>query len=72
MAFTILRGGRVLDSAAGTAEFADILIEDDTIREIGPPGLPAPDAARPIAADRRLLQQTRRDRAYRTAEPVSS
>ncbi len=38
MAFSILRGGRVLDIAAGTAEPADILVEDDTIREIGPPG----------------------------------
>jgi len=37
MAFSILRGGRVLDIAAGTAEPADILVEDDTIREIGPP-----------------------------------
>ena len=35
MTHTILRGGRVLDIAAGTAEPADILIEDDTIREIG-------------------------------------
>jgi 5-methylthioadenosine/S-adenosylhomocysteine deaminase len=55
MAYTILRGGRVLDIAAGTADFADILIEDDTIREIGPPGCPAPDGALEIAATRRLL-----------------
>ena len=39
MAWTILRGGRVLDIAAGSADFADILIDRDTIREIGPPGL---------------------------------
>jgi hypothetical protein len=26
MAFTMIRGGRVLDIAAGTADFADILI----------------------------------------------
>ena len=38
MAYTIIRGGWVLDIRAGTAEPADILIEDDTIREIGPPG----------------------------------
>ena len=38
MAYTMLRGGRVLDIAAGTAEPADILVEDDTIREIGAPG----------------------------------
>ena len=41
MAYTMLRGGRVLDIAAGTAEPADILVEDDTIREIGAPGCPA-------------------------------
>ena len=46
MTHTILRGGRVLDIAAGTADFADILIEGDTIRQIGPPGSPAPEGAR--------------------------
>ena len=55
MAHTILRGGRVLDIAGGTAEFADILIEDDTIREIGPPGCAAPEGAIEISAARRLL-----------------
>ncbi len=55
MAYTILRGGRVLDIAAGTAEPADILIEDDTIREIGPPGCPAPDGAAEIPAARKLI-----------------
>src|SRR6267142_1217353 len=55
MAYTILRGGRVLDIAAGTAEPADILIEDDTIGEIGPPGCAAPGGAAEIAAARRLL-----------------
>src|ERR1700719_4884930 len=55
MAYTILRGGRALDIAAGTAELADILIEDDTIREIGPPGLAAPDGATLISAERKLI-----------------
>jgi guanine deaminase len=55
MAFSILRGGRVLDIAARTAEPADILIENDTIREIGPPGCAAPEGAAEIAAARRLL-----------------
>ena len=55
MAWTILRGGRVLDIAAGTADFADILIDGDTIREIGPPGLTAPPDAVEISAARRLL-----------------
>ena len=55
MAYTIVRGGRLLDIRAGTAEAADILIEDDTIREIGPPGLAAPAGARGIAAAQRLI-----------------
>jgi 5-methylthioadenosine/S-adenosylhomocysteine deaminase len=55
MSHTILRGGLVLDIAAGSAEPADILIEDDTIREIGPPGCAAPEGATEISAARRLL-----------------
>jgi guanine deaminase len=55
MAYTVLRGGRVLDIAKGTADFADILVEDDTIREVGPPGCPAPEGAREIPAARRLV-----------------
>src|SRR5690349_19658644 len=55
MAYTIIRGGLVLDIVAATAEPADILVEDDTIREIGPPGLAAPVDAREISAARRLI-----------------
>ncbi len=55
MTYTIVRGGRVLDIAAGSAELADILIEGDTIREIGPPGCAAPEGATEILAARRLL-----------------
>src|SRR5271166_606283 len=55
MSYTIVRGGRLLDIAAGTAQPADILIEDDTIREIGPPGAAAPQGAVEIAAAGRLL-----------------
>jgi 5-methylthioadenosine/S-adenosylhomocysteine deaminase len=55
MAYTVLRGGLVLDIRAGTADPADILIEDDTIRELGPPGLAAPEGAREILAARRLV-----------------
>ena len=55
MSHTILRGGRVLDISAGTAEPADILIEDDTIREIGQPGCSAPEGTIEISAARRLL-----------------
>jgi cytosine/adenosine deaminase-related metal-dependent hydrolase len=55
MSHTILRGGLLLDIAAGTAEPADILIEGDTIRELGPPGCAAPEGATEISAARRLL-----------------
>ncbi len=55
MAYTILRGGLVLDIRAGTAEPADILIEDDTIRELGAPGCAAPEDASEISAARRLI-----------------
>jgi guanine deaminase len=55
MAYTILRGGLVLDIRSGTAAPADILIEDDTIREIGPLGCPAPEGAHEISAARRLI-----------------
>jgi 5-methylthioadenosine/S-adenosylhomocysteine deaminase len=55
MAYTILRGGLVLDIRAGTAAPLDILIEDDTIRELGPPGCPAPADACEISAARRLI-----------------
>src|SRR5262249_2668330 len=51
----IVRGGLVLDIRAGKADPADILIEDDTIREVGPPGCPAPAEAREISAVRRLI-----------------
>ena len=55
MTHTILRGGLMLDIAAGTAQPADILIEHDTIKEIGSPGCPAPEGAVEISAARRLL-----------------
>jgi hypothetical protein len=55
MNYTTLPGGRLLDIAAGTAEFADVLIEGDMIREVGPPGRPAHDGAVEISAARRPL-----------------
>jgi guanine deaminase len=55
VSYTIVRGGRVLDIAAGTAEPADILVDGDTIREVGAPGLPAPEGAVEIAAAHRLI-----------------
>jgi cytosine/adenosine deaminase-related metal-dependent hydrolase len=55
MTYAILRGGRVLDIARGTADVADVLIAGDTIREVGPAGLAAPPGATEISAVRRLL-----------------
>ena len=55
MSHTILRDGLVLDIAAGSAEPADILIEGDMIRELGPPGCPAPEGAAEVSAAKRLL-----------------
>ncbi len=52
---TIIRGGRLLDMTAHRADPADILIERDTIREIGRPGLAAPEGARVVDARDRLL-----------------
>ncbi|MGY6633048.1 MAG: amidohydrolase family protein [Alkalilacustris sp.] len=51
----IIRGGRLIDIAAGTADPADILIDDDTIAAIGAPGMDAPEGAAVINASRRLL-----------------
>lgn len=55
MAYTVVRGGLVLDIRAGTADPADLLIDGNTIREVGPPGLAAPESAREIDAARRLI-----------------
>src|SRR5256885_13568420 len=55
MANTITRGGRVLDIDKGTAEPRDILIRDDTIAEIGAPGLAAPEDATVVSAERKLI-----------------
>lgn len=45
----------MLDAGAHTAAARDILIDGDTIAEIGPPGLAAPDGADMIDAADRLL-----------------
>jgi guanine deaminase len=55
MPYTVIRGGHLLDIAAGTAAVADVLIDGDTIREIGPPGMAAPQGAAEIAAAGKLL-----------------
>ena len=53
--FIVIRNGRLLDIAGHRADPADLLLAGDTIREIGPPGLAAPDGARVIDASDRLL-----------------
>ena len=53
--FAVVRGGRLLDIAGHGADYADILIEGDTIREIGRPGMDAPGDARTIEAADRLV-----------------
>ena len=52
---TIIRGGRLLDIERHAAEPADILVEEDSVREIGPPGMPAPADASALDASGRLL-----------------
>jgi len=55
-AHTVVRGGRVLDPAAGTADAADLLIRDGRIEALGPPGMEAPaDAALVDAGDRLII-----------------
>ncbi|HYE92756.1 MAG TPA: amidohydrolase family protein, partial [Terriglobales bacterium] len=55
MSRSVVRGGRVLDARRRRAELADILIEDGAIREIGPPGLAAPEGATVVDARDRLV-----------------
>ena len=52
---TIIRGGRLLDARAHRADAADVLVAGDTITEVGPPGLAAPDGATLIDARGMLL-----------------
>ena len=55
MTTTIIRGGRVLDVAAHRAEPADVLVDGAVIREIGRPGMAAPEGASVLDARDRLL-----------------
>jgi cytosine/adenosine deaminase-related metal-dependent hydrolase len=52
---TIIRGGRLINAGDNRAEAADILINGDTIAEVGPPGLAAPADAIVIDARDRLM-----------------
>jgi guanine deaminase len=53
--WTVIRGGKLVDAAARAAPSADLLLQGDEIREIGPPGLPAPQDAVVVDATDRLL-----------------
>jgi 5-methylthioadenosine/S-adenosylhomocysteine deaminase len=52
---TLIKGGRLLDPGAGRADAVDILTAGDTIEEVGPPGLAAPETSAEIDARDRLL-----------------
>lgn len=52
---TVIRGGRLLDVDGHRAPPTDILIEGDTILELGAPGLAAPEAAEAVDATGMLL-----------------
>jgi len=54
-AYTVIRGGKLLDIRKRRAEPADILIKGDTIAEIGRPGLSAPRGAILVDARHRLM-----------------
>jgi 5-methylthioadenosine/S-adenosylhomocysteine deaminase len=55
MAATIIRGGLVLDARGRRADPADVLVTDDTITEMGMPGLAAPPEATAVDARGLLL-----------------
>jgi 5-methylthioadenosine/S-adenosylhomocysteine deaminase len=51
----VIRGGRLLDAARRRADAADILVEGDTIRAVGPAGMKAPAGATVVDARGMLL-----------------
>jgi len=51
----IIRNGLLLDPERRTVEAADILIEGDSVLEVGPPGINAPEDALTVDAADRLL-----------------
>jgi guanine deaminase len=51
----VIRNGTLVDVERGAAERLDVLVDDATIREIGQPGLAAPEGTRVIDARHRLL-----------------
>jgi 5-methylthioadenosine/S-adenosylhomocysteine deaminase len=53
--FRVIRGGRILSLPGHRGEPGDLLLEGDTIRAVGPPGLAVPAEAEVIDACDRLL-----------------
>jgi 5-methylthioadenosine/S-adenosylhomocysteine deaminase len=51
----VIRGARILDAATRAADALDVLIEGDTIIEVGPPGCAAPANTKTIDARDQLL-----------------
>jgi len=54
-AYQVVRGGRILDTEHRSSDHADIVIAGDTIVEIGPPGMDAPQDAVVVGASDRLV-----------------
>ena len=52
---SVIRGGRVVDTVRRHAEFADLLVEGDTIAAVGPAGMKVPAHAKRIDAHGMLL-----------------
>ncbi len=53
--YQVIRGGLLLDVQKRSTAPADVLVEGDSIREVGPPGLTAPDDAVVVDASDRLV-----------------
>lgn len=53
--FSVVRSGLLFTLETRQARRADILIDGDTIIEVGPPGLAAPESARKVDATDRLI-----------------
>jgi 5-methylthioadenosine/S-adenosylhomocysteine deaminase len=51
----VIRGGRLLDPPRHRGELGDLLVDGDTLREVGPPGLAVPAGAQEVDARDRLL-----------------
>lgn len=51
----VIRGGILVDARTRRFDAADILVEGDSIAEVGPPGIKAPETATVVDARNRLL-----------------